>query len=575
MLFPRRVNLWHWVVALGGSQLLSGCVSTPDESGGWCRTAQPAQSTAFNTASTGAAATSKLSPATAMPAVPGPAGAMSGAFAIRAGQVTQASHAIPLPAAPIVAETVAAAGSDGQGSPVVEASPLAAGSREIPARSPDALSPDDRPITLLSVLEVVDRDNPNVQVARHRVEEALAIWERADSLWLPSIRAGFNYNKHEGRIQDVAGNNIETSRGALYTGLGAGAVGAGSPAIPGVYANFHLADAVFQPRIADQLAAARRAGAEAVTNDSLLQAAQAYLELLRAAQELAIASDIHDLANNLARLTESHAKAGQGLASDHDRARTELAIRANDVLRAEEAVRVASARLAQWLRLDPTVPLVPQEPAMVPIHLFPGDESVQLLVAQGLQARPELRESRALVCEAVHRLKREQYAPLVPSVLLGVSQGGFAAGLGGSVSGFADRFDADAVVWWEVRNLGRGEAAARQEMRSRLEQSRWRELAMLDQVAREVVEAHAQIVARQRQLTIAEQAIALARSSYDKNLDRIQNVQGIPLEVLQSIQALAQAQREYLRVVTDYNNSQFALQRATGCLDHSIAAQLP
>lgn len=426
-----------------------------------------------------------------------------------------------------------------------------------------------RPVTLLSVLEVVDRDNPNINIARHRVEEAYAVWQRADALWLPSIRAGINYNKHEGRIQDVVGSNIETSRGALYAGLGANAVGAGSPAIPGIYANFHLADAVFQPRIAAHITNARQANADATVNDYLLQAAQAYLELLRAEQERAIAAEIRDLAAKLANVTESYAQTGEGLAADFDRASTELAIRRNDVLRAEESVRVASSRLAQLLRLDPTTPLVPQEPAMVPIHLFQSDEPVQSLVAQGLMARPEVRESRALVCEAVNRLERERYAPLIPSVLLGVSQGGFGAGLGGNIDGFADRFDADAVAWWELRNLGRGEAAARGEMRSRLEQARWREIAMLDQIAREVVEAHAQVQSRQQQLAIAQEAVALARSSYDKNLDRIQNAQGLPLEVLQSLQALAQSQREYLRVMTDYNNAQFSLQRATGALDHA------
>lgn len=286
--------------------------------------------------------------------------------------------------------------------------------------------------------------------------------------------------------------------------------------------------------------------------------------MLRAEQERAIALEIRDLAENLTKLTQSYAQTGEGLAADFDRASTELAIRRNDVLRAEEAARVASSRLAQLLRLDPTTPLVPQEPAMVPIHLFNSDEPVQSLVAQGLMSRPEVRESRALVCEAVNRLEREQYAPLIPSVLLGVSQGGFGAGLGGDIKSFADRFDADAVAWWELRNLGYGDAAARGEMRSRVQQARWREVSMLDQIAREVVEAHAQVQSRQQQLQIAQEAVGLARSSYDKNLDRIQNAEGLPLEVLQSLQALAQAQREYLRVVTDHNNAQFGLQRATG-----------
>jgi outer membrane protein TolC len=156
-------------------------------------------------------------------------------------------------------------------------------------------------------------------------------------------------------------------------------------------------------------------------------------------------------------------------------------------------------------------------------------------------------------------------------VLLGISQGGFGAGVGGDVENFADRFDADAVAWWELRNLGYGDAAARSEMRSRVQQARWREVSMLDQIAREVVESHAQVQSRQQQLQIAQEAVKLARSSYDKNLDRIQNAEGLPLEVLQSLQALAQAQREYLRVVTDHNNAQFGLQRATGALDRAAA----
>jgi outer membrane protein TolC len=280
-------------------------------------------------------------------------------------------------------------------------------------RSP-ASPTDARPITLPAVLAVVDQDNPQVALARERIWEAYAQWDRAEALWLPSLRAGVNYTKHEGRIQDVLGSNVETSRGALYSGLGANAVGAGSPAIPGLYANFHLSDAIFQPRIAGHIAAAREASAQATANDMLLQAALAYLELLRAAQDHAIAGEIYDHAKKLADLTEAYAKSGQGLEADFDRARTEVSLRANDRLRAEEALRTASARLAQLLSLDPTVLLEPQEPTIAPIELVRGEDSLPALVAQGLASRPEVQESQALVCEAVRRLQREQYAPLVP-----------------------------------------------------------------------------------------------------------------------------------------------------------------
>jgi outer membrane protein TolC len=437
---------------------------------------------------------------------------------------------------------------------------------ELPAGEPHTAAEADtaRPITLLAVLEAVDRENPTVNLARQRVEEAYSQWDRADALWLPSLRAGLNYNKHEGRIQDVLGSNVETSRGAFYSGLGANAVGAGSPAVPGVYASFHLSDAVFQPRIASEVAFAREANAEAVTNDFLHSAAQAYLELLRATQDLAIAREIRELAERLESVTEAYARSGQGLASDHDRAATELALRTNEVTRAEEAMQVASARLAQLLSLDPTLPLAPQEPAVVPLELMPGEDAVQGLVALGLGNRPEVRECDALVGEAVRRLQRERFAPLLPSVLLGVSYGGFGAGRGGDIDSYSDRFDADAVLWWEVRNLGLGERAAKNQMQAQISLAELRQVAVLDQVAREVVEAHTQVQSRKRQIDVAQNAMKVARSSYDRNLERIQNAQGLPLEVLQSIQALGQVQREYLRAVTDYNAAQFALQRALG-----------
>lgn len=425
-------------------------------------------------------------------------------------------------------------------------------------------SPPPQQITLAAVLETIDRDNPTVNFTRYRINEAYAQWQRARVLWLPSLRAGLNYNKHEGRIQDVVGSNIETSRGAFYTGLGAGAVGAASPAVPGIYANFHLSDAIFQPKIAASVAAAREAGARAVTNDLLLQASQAYWELLRAEQERAIAREIYSLAQNLAQLTESYAQTGQGLAADADRAATELSLRKNDLTRAEENVEVASARLAQLLSGDPTVPLQPLEPSIVPVDLIHPHQSIHDLVAQGLTNRPEIQESHALISEAVQKLERERKAPLIPSLLLGVSYGGFGAGLGGNIDGFADRLDGDAVAYWEIRNLGLGERAARGEAGSRVDQSRMRQIAQMDLVAREIVETHAQVRARRKQIAVAQEAITVARGSYDKNIERITNAQGLPLEALQSIQALSQSQREYLRAVVDYNQAQFALHRALG-----------
>jgi outer membrane protein TolC len=58
--------------------------------------------------------------------------------------------------------------------------------------------------------------------------------------------------------------------------------------------------------------------------------------------------------------------------------------------------------------------------------------------------------------------------------------------------------------------------------------------------------------------------ITAAEASYRRNHERIRNGQGLPIETLQSIQALDQSRRQYIRAVADFNRSQFRLQRVLG-----------
>ncbi len=419
-------------------------------------------------------------------------------------------------------------------------------------------------LSLGGILQLADAQNPNVAVARERISEAYARVERAETLWLPSLRAGINYNHHEGAIQNVAGDVFQTNRSAFGGGLGAGMYGAASPSVPGLIAQFHLSDAIFQPKIAAHQAASRQFGAVAARNDVLRDASVAYLELVRAEHGMAIAKRALENTENLATLTRQYSETGQGLESDHQRMEAELAIRRDQLAIQQESVQVASARLAQVLHADPSVLITTGEPAVTALDIMAVEDSAASYVALGLSRRPELREQKHLVCEAVERLNREKYAPLVPSVLLGMSYGGMGGGLGNSIINSNSRWDADAVAYWEIRNMGFGDQAARGETASAARQAQMREVALLDRVAREVVEAHTQVVLRKQRLELSRKGIVAAERSYELNQQRIANAQGLPIEVLQSIQALANAHRAYLNAVIDYNIAQFELSRATG-----------
>lgn len=490
--------------------------------------------------------------------------------------IHQAAFLPPLDSPPAILETPPAPSAsresdDKGGLPDAEPSPTAETGEILPMPAPVSIEPagpippeNTVPIDLGTALQIAAGKNPQVGYTQQRIQEAYAQLQSAEVLWLPSIHLGASYNKHDGTLQDAAGRILENSRSSTYTGLGAQAVGTGSPAVPGLVMNFHLRDALFKPKIAEQIVGARRSASRATTNDILLETALAYLELLEALQIEAIARKTLANAEQLAEVTESFAESGQGLRADAERAQAELFARQIALREAQENVRVASVRLSRVLSRGQMGTLIPREPALAPIELVSLQAPLPELVATGLSNRAELAESQHLVRAAVERLRREKYAPLVPSVLLGFSYGGFGGSPSSDINDFGDRADFDAVVFWEVRNLGFGEKWARREAQSQLEQARWRKVSVMDQIAGEIAANYAKVDARKDQIALAQAGITAARDSLRRNIERIRAGEGLPLEALQAIQALSQAQRQYARTLADYNRAQFRLHRALG-----------
>ena len=440
-----------------------------------------------------------------------------------------------------------------------------------PARLPTAPSDDasasaipSRDIDLTTALQLVGGQSPEVAFAQSRITEAAARLNAARAMWLPSLRAGVSYNRHTGNLQTSSGSIVKVDRTALQSGLGVSAVGAGSPAVPGLSAQFHLADALFEPQVAERTETARKYGASAALNNEMLAAALAYFELLQAMQQKTIAEETQANATALARLTSEFARTGEGNQADADRARTELAVRQNDVARADEAIAVASARLVEVLHLEAPLQVHPVEAGLTQIELVATETPLTELLSQGFHHRPELGENFQLVEAAQSQSDREVMSMLIPQVSVGLSYGGYGGGLGDNVSNFHDRVDFDAAAFWELRNLGIGDRSILAQAEARVDQARFREMRVRDRIAREITEAQAQVMSRRRQIETAGNAVKSAEESFKRNQNRIKEGQGLPLEALQSLQALDQARREYLDTLIGYNAAQFRLHRTIG-----------
>lgn len=226
-----------------------------------------------------------------------------------------------------------------------------------PVLAPSILSEGSQPIDLATALKLAGVENPEILLARERVVEAVALRQLAAAQFLPTLNLGTNYDAHTGPLQRANGSILEVNRSALYLGMGANAVGAGTVNIPGLVWNGNLSHALFVALASRQIVQAREFSSVAVRNDVLLRVALAYLELLRAEGRRVVALKTREEAQEVARVTTNYAKTGQGRQADADRAATELEQRNADLLRAEEELLSASARLCQLLNLDPSTRL--------------------------------------------------------------------------------------------------------------------------------------------------------------------------------------------------------------------------
>jgi len=436
------------------------------------------------------------------------------------------------------------------------------------AATQPALAAGIYPIDLANALGLGGADNLQVRLARTRLFQAQAKHLQAKTLWLPSLRLGLGYNKHDGRLQETQGNVIEVERNSLFYGGGFGLGntplpgGAGGP--PRLFVNLSLADAYFKPLAACQEVAAHGAAERVATNDSLAEIAIGYHSLLEAEGRLANAVAAREMAQAMVTLVENFEQEGFSSQTEVSRAQTALGRWQSAVADAQRQTMTTSARLARVLRLPPQVQLMPAEEIVMPIDLVVADNNLDVLIGQAWQQRPEISRQVAFREAACFRVQEEKWRPWIPNVHAGSTYGGFGGGVSTDFPSASDRSDVDLLAVWEWKNLGLGNVAQQRIRRGELHEQVLRLEALREQIAAEVVAAAADVASYRSQMQIAQTAISAAEQSYHLNSERIRASEGLPIELLQSISALADARNAYTAAVANYNRAQYRLLRSLG-----------
>src|SRR5437870_6201026 len=412
-------------------------------------------------------------------------------------------------------------------------------------------------IDLPSALRLAGARNLDVQIAREKVAESYAAEESAMERFFPWLAPGVTYRRHDNLIQNTEGLIEEVHKQSYAPG--------GT-----LSAQTDIGDAIFKSLEAHQLSKAARHGLDAQEQETILTAARGYSDLAAAHEAVGVAREALRVSTDYAAEIDRGVEAGIAFKGDALRVKVqrqgdEIALR-----RAEENVRLASAKLVQILHLDPIVELMPRDASVVPLSIISAKESLGDLVSQALATRPETQQSAAFLSAAQHAKNGAVYGPLIPSVGGQAFFGGLGGGMDSQTRHFGESEDYISSVAWRVGPGGLFDFGNIHAQQARLRSAELTADKVIDQVANEVIANHTRVQSLADQIAAAKKSLSDAEEALRLGKERKEFGVGVVLETILAEQDLARARNDYLNIVTDYNKAQYALLRALGRLSEPV-----
>ncbi|MES2694767.1 MAG: TolC family protein [Verrucomicrobiota bacterium] len=420
----------------------------------------------------------------------------------------------------------------------------------LPAQSP-AGAPNT--IDLPTALQLAGAKNLDVQIAREKVNEARAAHDSARSRFFPWISPSITFRKHEDNIQNVEGRILDADKKSV------------SAAVV-VNAQIDLGETYYQNLVARQIVRANEAALAGRQREATFRAAAAYFDLARARAGVIAAEEAARIAGRHAEQIAVTTEAGITFSGDAARVRGARERAELTLVRVRTDQRVAAARLAEVLRLDPSVELTPVDSDLAPMALGASAEDLGGLVSRALAVRPELDEAAARLEAARAQHRGATKGPLIPTIGAQASLGGLGGGPAGSTWTRDYGYSGDYMlgVSWRVGPGGLFDKNRERETAARERQVGFEQERVRDLIRRQVVEQHARLVSFTAQIELARKTLEAADQTARLSRQRRETGVSGALEDLQAEDELARARRDYLSTIADYNLAQYALRYVSG-----------
>src|SRR5262249_6097437 len=121
---------------------------------------------------------------------------------------------------------------------------------------------------------------------------------------------------------------------------------------------------------------------------------------------------------------------------------------------------------------------------------------------------------------------------------------------------------------WSLTNFGFGNAAVQRQRRAQVGQAEAERLDVIATIRREVADAFAEVTAQRQQIEITKRQLRSAEEGFRLDMQRSRNLEGLPIEVLNSVELLVAARLAAIQAIIEFNQAQIRLFVALGQAPH-------
>ena len=417
---------------------------------------------------------------------------------------------------------------------------------QLPAETPVAAKV--LPISLDTVLRLAEDQNAQVGQARERLREAYAERDVAKAAWLPNLYVGTAFYRHEGGIQNEDGTLTHSSTGAMFAGLE-------------IDGKLDIREVAFQQINAQRQVWQQKGELSRVTSETLLEAANTYIDLLTARAAEAITLEMAQKFEDLRKRAQNAADVERLAKVEVFRIQSELDGQRQAIAKLRSQAAGAAAKLAYLLGLDPCTQLVPVDTRLIAFDLVDVAPPTCELVSQALTNGPGVREIEGLLNLIQKSMERAKGpGQFLPTLEMHMAEGGFGAGPGDNLT-WDNRWDLALQARWNLTPLVTAKDRQRA-ANAKLQQVHLAYQDLRGKLTAGVQEARETILSGKQEMELSAGQIKNAEEAYTLSDQRLRETAGQGTsysEVLLAVGSIARAKGNYLSVISTYDKAQLRL----------------